>query len=100
MIKVPKQFLELTRATKGMQLDEDFGEKLAQWAAGGEVTRGGEIRAAIRAAETLEDLETLKPQLEEARKKKTVPGPEWNELVAYAKLRRDELVPPEPGSAG
>lgn len=100
MIKVPKQFLELSRKTRGMQLDEDFGEALAKWAAGGEMTRGAEIRAAIRAAETVDDLKAISGQIEEAKKKRTVPPAEWNELVAYFKTRRDELEPPEPGANG
>lgn len=99
-IATPDQFQELARGYQQRQLDEDFGEALAKWAAGGAITRAGELRAAIRAAESMADLELVVPKFEEAKTKKTISGPEWQELRKYWALRRDEIVPPEPGSKG
>lgn len=100
MIKVPKQFLELTASTRGKPLDEDFGEALAKWAAGGEMTRAAEIRAAIRAAETQADLDVVGKEIAEAKDKRTVSPAEFKALRELWAARRDELSPPEPGSHG
>lgn len=100
MIKVPKQFLELSRKTRGMQLDEDFGEALAKWAAGGEMSRAAELRAALRAAETEADLQVIAKQVAEAKDKRTIAPAEYKEIKDLWSTRRDEIVPPEPGSNG
>lgn len=100
MIKLPEQFLSLAKGAHGKPLDEDFGEALARWAAGGEVTRAAELRAAIRAAENPADLEVIAKQIAEAKEKRTVSPPEYKEIRELWAARRDELSPPEPGASG
>lgn len=100
MIKLPGQFHSLAKETAGRQLDEDFGEALAKWAAGGEVTRAAEVRSAIRAAETPADLEVIAKQIAEAKEKRTISPAEYKEVRDLWASRRDELSPPEPGAHG
>lgn len=91
-IAVPEQYAELQRAYAKRQLDEDFGEALAKWAAGGAITRAGELRAMIRAVSEVEDLEKLVPLFEEAKSKRTVTPPEFKELRELYAARRGEII--------
>lgn len=90
MIKCPEQFRGLLSQRK--PLDEEIGEGLARWAAGGEVTRAAELRAAIRAAETLADLEVLARQVTEEKDKRTISPAEYKEIKELGAARKEEIA--------
>lgn len=100
MMKLPEQFREVFSDSN--PLDEDIGQKLAVWAAGGAVNRHGELTAAIRLAADPAALEQLVPLLEEAKKGRTVSPGEYQALRAAYKARKDELaaVPPHDPATG
>lgn len=91
-MKLPRQFAELFG--DGVQLSEDIGESMAKWAAGGAVSRFGQLIAEIGIA-SAGQLDAIVPKIEEAKTKRTINTAECNALrAAFATKKKSAAAAP------
>ena len=88
MLKLPRQFHTLF--SDPAPLSEEIGEALALWAAGDDP--GGMVRRAMIAAQSIDQLKAVKPELDRLKAEKRVPPAEYNELIALYKSRGEQML--------